>query len=53
MAEETYSGQFYCVKCRDHKEATGQVVTTAKGGRAAKAECPTCGTKLNRFLPSK
>jgi transcription elongation factor Elf1 len=53
MADDTYTGQFYCVKCREKKEATGAIATTEKGARVAKAECPTCGTKLNRFLPRK
>lgn len=52
MAEETYTGEFYCVKCRNKVEATGNIVTNDKGRRTAKTECPTCGTKLNRFLPS-
>lgn len=50
---DTYTGEFYCVKCRDKHEATGHVETNDQGRRAAKAECPECGTKLNRFLPSK
>ncbi len=53
MADETYTGEFYCVKCRDKHEATGRIEVNEKGRRAAKAECPKCGTKLNRFLPSK
>ncbi|PIF02813.1 MAG: hypothetical protein CR979_00675, partial [Propionibacterium sp.] len=26
MSEETYSGEFYCVKCKAKREATGNVV---------------------------
>jgi hypothetical protein len=44
----------YCVKCR--KKVTikdGKESTTAKGRPVAKGICPVCGTKVNRFLPSK
>ncbi len=53
MAEtaETYQGEFYCVKCKEKREAEGHVVEN-NGRRAAKAVCPVCGTNLNRFLPS-
>jgi DNA polymerase III alpha subunit (gram-positive type) len=46
---ETYSGEFYCVKCKQKREATGDVVV-ANGRRMAKGICPVCGTKLNRIL---
>jgi hypothetical protein len=49
MSEETYSGEFYCVKCKEKREATGRVVET-NGRRMAKGQCPTCGTNLNRIL---
>jgi DNA-directed RNA polymerase subunit RPC12/RpoP len=48
---QTYSGEFYCVKCKAKVEATGEVVVSATGRKTAKATCPTCGTKLTRFLP--
>ncbi len=51
MADDTYSGSFYCVKCKDQRDATGNVVVNAKGTRIAKASCPVCGTNLTRFLP--
>ncbi|MGV8908421.1 MAG: DUF5679 domain-containing protein [Propionicimonas sp.] len=51
MANDTYSGSFYCVKCKDHRDATGDVVVNEKGTRIAKAKCPVCGTNLTRFLP--
>jgi ribosomal protein S27E len=51
VADDTYSGSFYCVKCKDHREAEGAVVVNAKGTRIAKAQCPVCGTNLTRFLP--
>jgi transcription elongation factor Elf1 len=47
---ETYSGEFYCVKCKEKREATGDVVVNDKGTRMAKATCPVCGTNLNRIL---
>jgi ribosomal protein L34E len=50
MAEETYDGEFYCVKCKAKKTASGKVVVNAKGTKMAQAVCPTCGTKLNRIL---
>jgi len=48
--EETYSGEFYCVKCKAKREASGNVVVNDKGTRMAKAKCPECGTNLNRIL---
>lgn len=45
-----YSGEFYCVKCKAKKTASGQIVTNDKGTRMAKGKCPTCGTNLNRIL---
>jgi len=50
MAEETFSGEFYCVKCKAKREASGPVEVNAKGTRMAKAKCPTCGTNLCRIL---
>ena len=47
---ETYSGDFYCVKCKAKREATGEVQVNDKGTRMAKAKCPVCGTNLNRIL---
>nr|WP_222437611.1 DUF5679 domain-containing protein [Quadrisphaera sp. RL12-1S] len=46
---ETYSGSFYCVKCKEKRDAEGGVVET-NGRRMAKAKCPVCGTNLNRIL---
>ncbi|MCL2850005.1 MAG: DUF5679 domain-containing protein [Micrococcales bacterium] len=48
---ETYSGEFYCVKCKDKVQATGDVVLSDAGRKSAKATCPQCSTKLTRFLP--
>lgn len=47
---ESWSGEFYCVKCKDKREATGEVHVSEKGTRMAKGVCPVCGTKLNRIL---
>ena len=47
---ETYAGEFYCVKCKEKREAEGDVVISESGRRMAKATCPVCGTKLNRIL---
>ncbi|MDR2378351.1 MAG: DUF5679 domain-containing protein [Bifidobacteriaceae bacterium] len=46
---ETYTGEFYCVKCKQKREATGDVVVT-NDRRMAKGVCPVCGTRLNRIL---
>lgn len=50
MAEETYEGSFYCVKCKEKRDAKGEVVVNAKGTKMAKGKCPVCGTNLNRIL---
>ena len=50
MSENTYTGEFYCVKCKAKKEATGKITVSEKGTRMAKGVCPTCGTNLNRIL---
>jgi len=47
---ETWSGEFYCVKCKAKREASGEVHVNDKGTRMAKAKCPVCGTNLNRIL---
>jgi len=47
---ETWSGEFYCVKCKAKREASGEVRVNDKGTRMAKAKCPECGTNLNRIL---
>ena len=48
---DTYTGEFYCVKCKTKREATGAVSVNDKGTRVAKAQCPECSTNLTRFLP--
>lgn len=47
---ETYKGDFYCVKCKEKREAEGDVVVGSNGRRMAKGKCPVCGTNLNRIL---
>jgi hypothetical protein len=47
---ETWSGEFYCVKCKEKREATGEIHVSDKGTKMAKGVCPVCGTKLNRIL---
>jgi hypothetical protein len=47
---ESYSGEAYCVKCKEKREFTGEVVVSASGRRMAQGICPVCGTKLNRIL---
>jgi hypothetical protein len=49
VADEMYSGEFYCVKCKEKRQAEGKVVET-NGRRMAKGQCPVCGTNLNRIL---
>lgn len=50
VSDETYKGEFYCVKCKAKRTATGHVVVNEKGTRMAKGKCPECGTNLNRIL---
>jgi transcription elongation factor Elf1 len=52
VADDTYTGSFYCVKCKEHRDATGKI-TVKNGTRMAKAQCSVCGTNLTRFLPKK
>ena len=49
-SNDTYAGEFYCVKCKEKREAEGKVVVSENGRRMAKATCPVCGTNLNRLL---
>ena len=45
MANDTYSGKFYCVKCKEKRDFEGEVAET-NGRRMAKGTCPVCGTNL-------
>jgi len=49
LMAESYTGDAYCVKCKEKREFTGEVHET-NGRRMAKGICPVCGTKLNRIL---
>jgi hypothetical protein len=46
---DTYTGDFYCVKCKQSREATGEIVES-NGRRRAKGTCPVCGCGLSRIL---
>lgn len=48
--EEEKVYDYYCVKCKAHRQAVGHVEISAAGRRMAKGICPVCGTKLNRIL---
>lgn len=52
MAAETYSGEAYCVKCKEKREFTGEVHET-NGRRMAKGKCPVCNTTVTRILGKK
>ena len=47
--------EIYCLRCKAKKEIESpEIVTiTVKGKerKMAKAVCPDCGTKINKFLP--
>jgi hypothetical protein len=49
MAEQ-YTGDAYCVKCKEKRSFTGEVTETKTGRRMAKGKCPVCGTTVNRIL---
>lgn len=52
MSDNVYVA--YCVKCREKKEMRdAKVEVNDKGRRMARGVCPTCGTKMTRFLPSE
>ena len=50
-SKEVKSLDFFCVKCKAHKntEPTREVVSK-NNMRMAKAVCPDCGTNLNRII---
>jgi ssDNA-binding Zn-finger/Zn-ribbon topoisomerase 1 len=44
----------YCVKCKEKREMVdAKEEKTSNGRRLLKGICPTCGTKMNKFLPNK
>ncbi|MFM7146149.1 MAG: DUF5679 domain-containing protein [Actinomycetales bacterium] len=46
---ESYSGEAYCVKCKEKRSFDGHV-EVSNGRRFAKGICPVCGTKVTRIL---
>jgi len=41
----------YCIKCKSKKEfKDGVVKTNKKGNKYIQSNCPSCNTKINRFL---
>lgn len=46
---ESYSGEAYCVKCKEKRSFDGHV-EEKNGRRFAKGICPVCGTKVTRIL---
>ena len=46
---QTYSGEAYCVKCKEKRQIEGQV-EEKNGRRFAKGVCPVCGTKVTRIM---
>ena len=47
---ESYTGDAYCVKCKEKRDFTGEIKVSESGRRMAQGICPVCGTKLNRIL---
>ena len=48
---EPWSGDAYCIKCKEKREMKNGVVRVSDSGRRmAVGVCPVCGTKLNRIL---
>jgi hypothetical protein len=50
--EKDYSGNAYCVKCKESVDFIGKIKTSDSGRRIAMGTCPNCKTKVNRILPS-
>jgi hypothetical protein len=49
MSDDTYTGEAYCVKCKEKREFTGHI-EEVNNRRMAKGICPVCGTKVARIL---
>lgn len=44
----------FCVKCKANVQVKDPQLTKSKNGRdMLKGGCGACGTKVNRFLPTK
>lgn len=50
VIDEEFTGDAYCVKCKDKREFTGKIKTADSGRRMATGKCPKCGTKVARIL---
>lgn len=50
MAEETFEGEAYCVKCKAKRQVTNGRVEEKNGRRMGKGTCPECGTTVVRIL---
>lgn len=47
---ESYTGEAYCVKCKEKRDFTGEVKVSESGRRMAQGTCPVCGTKLTKIM---
>ena len=47
---ESYTGEAYCVKCREKRKFEGEKKDLPNGRKAAQGLCPECGTKVTRML---
>ena len=45
---ESYTGDAYCVKCKEKRDFDGEVKVSESGRRMAQGTCPVCGTKVQR-----
>lgn len=51
MADEI---EAYCVKCKTKRTMKdSRTETLDNGRRAAKGQCPVCGTNMTKFLPNE
>ena len=50
---ETWSGEFYCVKCKEKREAEGEIKVNDKGTKMAKGVCPVCGELVDGRDPRR
>lgn len=48
MDSNEYSG--YCVKCKQKRTFTGEVVVSKTNMNCARGKCPVCSTTINRIL---
>ena len=46
---ETYSGEFYCVKCKAKRRPPARYASTRRAPDG-EGQVPVCGTNLNRIL---